>query len=95
MQITVTISKNGDFTTFLSNLFQCSKYFHNKYFFSYIESEFLFSSLHPSPLMLPLGTSEKTSSILAFSLQAEQIQIPQHLLVCYMLQLLINLVALH
>lgn len=64
-------------------------------FFSYIKSEFLFSSLHPLFFMLLLGISEKSSSILAFSLKAEQIQLSQHLLVCYTLQLLINLVALY
>lgn len=89
-----TISKDGYFTTFLNNLFQYSNHFHNKYFFPYIESEFLLSNLYPLPLILPLDTSEKSSSFLAVSLQAEQTQLPLYL-VCYMLQLLINLLALY
>jgi len=53
-------SREGESTTPLGNLFQCSVTLEEKKFFLMFKRNFLCFSLCPLPLVLPLGTTEKS-----------------------------------
>ena len=54
------ISREGDSTTSLGSLFQCSVTLRGKKFFLVFRRNFLCFSLCPLPLVLSLGTTEKS-----------------------------------
>ena len=56
----LNISREGDSTTSLGSLFQCSVTLRGKKFFLMFRQNFLFFSLCPLPLVLSLGTTEKS-----------------------------------
>jgi len=56
----LNISKEGDSTTSLGNLFQCSVTLRGKKFFLMFRGNFLCFSLCPLSLLLLLGTTEKS-----------------------------------
>jgi len=56
----LSISREGDSTTSLGSLFQCSVTLRGKKFFLMFRWNFLFFSLCPLPLVLLLGTTEKS-----------------------------------
>ena len=56
----LNISREGDSTTSLSSLFQCSVTLRGKKFFLISSWNFLCFSLCPLPLVLSLGTTEKS-----------------------------------
>ena len=56
----LNISREGDATTSLGNLFQCSITLRGKKFFLMFRWNFLCFSLCPLPLVLLLGTTEKS-----------------------------------
>ncbi|NXN56925.1 ARMC4 protein, partial [Rynchops niger] len=61
------ISREGDSTTSLGSLFQCSVTLTVKKFFRVFERNFLCSNLCPLPLVLSLGTIEKSLAPSSFS----------------------------
>ena len=56
----LNISREGDSTTSLGSLFQCSVTLRWKKFFLIFRRNFLCFRLCPLPLVLPLGTTEKS-----------------------------------
>jgi len=60
VQAVLNISREGDSTTSLGSLFQCSITFRGKKFFLMFSWNFPCFSLCPLPLVLLLGTTEKS-----------------------------------
>jgi len=60
----LNISREGDSTTYLGSLFQCSVTLRGKKFFLMFRRNFLCFSLCPLPLVLSLGITEKSGPIL-------------------------------
>jgi len=56
----LNISREGDSTTYLGSLFQCSVTLRGKKFFLMFRRNFLCFNLCPLPLVLSLGTTEKS-----------------------------------
>jgi len=59
----LNISREGDSTTYLGSLFQCSVTLRVKKFFLMFRWNFLCFSLSPLPLVLSLGTTEKSLAL--------------------------------
>jgi len=60
VQVGLSISREGDSTTSLGSLFQCSATLQIKKFFLMFSWNFLCFSLCPLPIVLSLGTTEKS-----------------------------------